>query len=101
HHNPPHLHSFPTRRSSDLYGKPQSKRTSRAKAQEPEESVPNGVNVVQSMQSKPSTTPESASRPANASSAATAVKTACTTTRRPRSEEHTSELQSLRHLVCR
>src|SRR5438045_8079322 len=59
------LHSFPTRRSSDL-GRSRRGRRTRARAGPP-----------------PSGSRARSSRPA------------------ARSEEHTSELQSLRHLVCR
>src|SRR5438045_4921140 len=71
------LHSFPTRRSSDLTGS--ARRAARG-------------------------------RPSSTGSASVATYNACPLHCRPstaccawvlRSEEHTSELQSLRHLVCR
>src|SRR5438045_9515134 len=65
------LHSFPTRRSSDL----------------------NGLRPVCAIRSRSPWIQERApcSRPS----------TAAISSRPTRSEEHTSELQSLRHLVCR
>src|SRR5258705_5607318 len=50
----------------------------------------------------PSTNPPStASRTTRAGSSASTTPTSCASNRSDRSEEHTSELQSLRHLVCR
>src|SRR5205814_8106117 len=67
------LHSFPTRRSSDLSSRPV-----------PSSKATMSVNVP----------PMSAARRVRGE--------ACCEVRWPvRSEEHTSELQSLRHLVCR
>src|SRR5436305_11332250 len=73
-----HLHSFPTRRSSDLKGRRRDRSpygTSRRGAISP---------------------------PASASSRRAGTCLPRTATRTPpRSEEHTSELQSRPHLVCR
>src|SRR5437870_8502589 len=66
----PDLHSFPTRRSSDLFGI--------APGQPP------------SMNPTP-----------NSSSCRAMTSLSATLRLRPRSEEHTSELQSRGHLVCR
>src|SRR5262245_66447348 len=78
HHNTRDLHSFPTRRSSDLGGA-------------------GGAAGVPSMG-----TPRLA---AAQKRACTQCFPACKRVSAPlpdeRSEEHTSELQSLRHLVCR
>src|SRR5205814_4545617 len=91
-HHYHHLHSFPTRRSSDLHG-----------------DAGHHLLAFTALRTRtrpplgPGTAPFTSSRLRSAS--------ACTTSRlsvvtfsapmRPRSEEHTSELQSLRHLVCR
>src|SRR5690625_6098774 len=82
--HPPHLHSFPTRRSSDLfYGGERAYR-------------------VVSGQTLASSDP---TRPPPANPAAAPAKPGPRLERRPRcrprSEEHTSELQSRGHLVCR
>src|SRR5205814_9453994 len=71
----PHLHSFPTRRSSDLARSCSRWPTSRR-------STPGGSRPVTSRTATRATPP-----PGRCG--------------RRRSEEHTSELQSLRHLVCR
>src|SRR5205814_6505215 len=78
--NPPPFHSFPTRRSSDLSSrKITTGRCARARAN-----------------SSATLRPDSPSHFSMRSLALTARKPAPI-----RSEEHTSELQSLRHLVCR
>src|SRR5687767_15557140 len=66
------LHSFPTRRSSDLLATPPS---------------PSWATIRPSSSASPSTRPSPMLPAASACSA--------------RSEEHTSELQSLAYLVCR
>src|SRR5438045_6246148 len=90
------LHSFPTRRSSDL------------KRKSVEEVA--GEEFSRSAMPKPCDQRGSPSRTTAAESPgmlfadiklATAFSMAARFSRGRRSEEHTSELQSLRHLVCR
>src|SRR5205814_4276027 len=77
HRPPPPLHSFPTRRSSDLYTL---------------QSVTSLVEARAPMwRCAAPTAPRSGS----------SRRWASAWSSRGRSEEHTSELQSLRHLVCR
>src|SRR5688500_19273394 len=73
------LHSFPTRRSSDLKTWP-SPRTSRAK--------------------RPRTTTSGSSTSTSRPRGSSVIRWT-TSSSRPRSEEHTSELQSPCNLVCR
>src|SRR5438045_7405696 len=78
----PDLHSFPTRRSSDLYANSSASRP----------------------RSRRALTHSSGSASSAPADVAKASSIAAASTRRmsvQRSEEHTSELQSLRHLVCR
>src|SRR5205814_9483951 len=89
--DPRELHSFPTRRSSDLRedGRPTAARSvapARARARQ------RGDRARRSPSRAPAPLPRTA-----------AASTTSTARGRPsrRSEEHTSELQSLRHLVCR
>src|SRR5205814_4426855 len=93
-HSPPpyhHLHSFPTRRSSDL---PPS-RMARCWLSPPATSTSLSPSIGTSRSSRISPRlilPSSFSEP---------YRIACERFSPSRSEEHTSELQSLRHLVCR
>src|SRR5207244_12707122 len=85
--HPPHLHSFPTRRSSDLCSPPTWRPPRSGTAASPP--CANGWRrraEYEGCASSPSI------RPATISSAGRCRK---------RSEEHTSELQSPDHLVCR
>src|SRR5262245_64725781 len=77
-----HLHSFPTRRSSDLLG---------SLSRPPAERFPPRFPALQSH--GPAKSPKSRPR--------VLLLLGRSYFRRHRSEEHTSELQSLRHLVCR
>src|SRR5205814_8356894 len=81
HHR--HLHSFPTRRSSDL-----------PSPHDAADALAVAICHVHSM------TPARAMAGA-ASRLGAAATVVATTKATSRSEEHTSELQSLRHLVCR
>src|SRR5207253_8836693 len=85
---PRFLHSFPTRRSSDLVTPHTRERSSPAQSREPSPSVqtsaPRLSQATRSTRRKP---PRNSCSPTSSSSA--------------RSEEHTSELQSRGHLVCR
>src|SRR5690348_17655984 len=78
------LHSFPTRRSSDL-----------RKAVNPQMSMPCTRNAGPAEPDGCRTR----SRLAGSARSASGIRTAAVTS--PRSEEHTSELQSPVHLVCR
>src|SRR5690606_40204476 len=99
HCDPRALHSFPTRRSSDLARRSTPAATEEASARRP----PGMANNETSM-----ATSDSANDPlrradaplrttTNGDNAMTALKTESST----RSEEHTSELQSRENLVCR
>src|SRR5437899_10097814 len=81
----PDLHSFPTRRSSDLSG---LRRSLVAKPPASPESLLDRFGP------HPAYTPPGGWQDESRNPAERLVKT-------HRSEEHTSELQSLRHLVCR
>src|SRR5205814_10135938 len=95
------LHSFPTRRSSDLLARTTSASSRlsmvrpnlRVKWPDPPPRVSPATPVVETM-------PKGTARPKGwvAWSTSPDVQPGPT---RTRSEEHTSELQSLRHLVCR
>src|SRR5207253_11507164 len=82
--HPRHLHSFPTRRSSDLRGAERSRspviRTTRST-----------TLAITPFSTKPTAASSISKAPTRAPSPATPW----------RSEEHTSELQSRGHLVCR
>src|SRR5205823_7543315 len=86
------LHSFPTRRSSDLGRRRKSAPSRRA-----------STRVVCASPSpgrwRPTQTPTRPTRRGPAR--AWTRRTGSTSVWRPRSEEHTSELQSLAYLVCR
>src|SRR5438045_7831704 len=83
-HSPPRdLHSFPTRRSSDLVPDRNAARATRRTRRR----SPRLARVDGACCSLPS--------PWHAANRSQALRPG------PRSEEHTSELQSLRHLVCR
>src|SRR5205814_9158172 len=89
HH--PSLPSFPTRRCSDLSGFDRSAPAAttirrRSAASPSSESRPRHVRV---------------QTPASVSIQSVSQTSVISHGSRPRSEEHTSELQSLRHLVCR
>src|SRR5205814_9346086 len=87
-HRPPlALHSFPTRRSSDL--PPCSARIRKTIGRIARRSASSDGRNRATSASIPR-------RPVSKQSPAL-----CLTSSRARSEEHTSELQSLRHLVCR
>src|SRR5205814_10607857 len=80
----PHLHSFPTRRSSDLIAHSVDQdRRRRINPSTPTRSA------------KPCSVPFLSNPDLKGKGPSTASQTSW------RSEEHTSELQSLRHLVCR
>src|SRR5207253_10540813 len=77
------LHSFPTRRSSDLGGMP-------------------GPSSCTSIRTRPCSSVRRTSTRPRSSAYLSAFSTRFTSTcRSRRSEEHTSELQSRGHLVCR
>src|SRR5205814_8231451 len=80
---PPDLHSFPTRRSSDL----EANVAIISMAQQARPNVTGQTEDLRAQFKKVSATVVTMKPPGK-------LKT-------PRSEEHTSELQSLRHLVCR
>src|SRR5690606_41702657 len=84
--DPRDLHSFPTRRSSDLHwrGQQRQRLAPPAAADQPGHEVGAGIAVVQGVVEVEHDQP-----------AAGRVRL------RPRSEEHTSELQSRENLVCR
>src|SRR5207244_11083851 len=82
-----HRHSFPTRRSSDLSGRPSTASITK-KNRCPPSSIGTGRRF---------NTPRLMLMIAVKNASAPAPCRAC----RPRSEEHTSELQSPDHLVCR
>src|SRR5205814_9543693 len=85
---PPALPPFPTRRSSDLRERPRSALRPRVSPRATSARAHHSRNVLRAGPSAPAGVPSfEHHRPARA-----AVR---------RSEEHTSELQSLRHLVCR
>src|SRR5438045_65525 len=93
------LHSFPTRRSSDL-GPKQSIPLSRRASATPATSGPSGPTTTRSASSSCASPTTAAG--SEASSGSTGTSDAMPTLPgAQRSEEHTSELQSLRHLVCR
>src|SRR5205814_8831963 len=80
------LHSYPTRRSSDLT-------TTAASGLRP---------AMRHLMSKNFSAPRSAPNPASVSTTSHSVSASRgSAPTSGRSEEHTSELQSLRHLVCR
>src|SRR5438874_4637432 len=88
-HSPnPHLHSFPTRRSSDLFNAAGFTAKMTATADAYRQSVPQKKEQVeqQSEADKPKPDEEQAAKQGQ---------------QQFRSEEHTSELQSRRDLVCR
>src|SRR5205085_10366266 len=88
--HPPHLHSFPTRRSSDLPCRPISKVCRRGSGYNasampsPRGGVPSSTASLFACRRRPSR-----------------CSTPCAQHWRTRSEEHTSELQSQSNLVCR
>src|SRR5205814_3619171 len=86
--HPRALHSFPTRRSSDLA----SRDRTRCSPCMSGTNCPPARSAWQAEYTIPT--------PIRCASRSTA-KGATALPRTPRSEEHTSELQSLRHLVCR
>src|SRR5690606_39382581 len=86
------LHSFPTRRSSDLASPPPTPATPTARRPTPRPRAASWCCRAASTESTPASSPTS-------SSARTTRTRAPTTVRR--SEEHTSELQSRENLVCR
>src|SRR5205814_8840442 len=85
------LHSFPTRRSSDLSGAPAPRR--------PHGDVARRLRPHGPACEPAATTP--ASRRIGTAGSAGRRAARRTPPHVARSEEHTSELQSLRHLVCR
>src|SRR5205814_9620324 len=97
--HPPHLHSFPTRRSSDLFveqqcsafGKLETTGAAFDRAGECPFFVPEDFAFNQSFGNRGAIDGHKWFRPAWTEFVNCAR----------RSEEHTSELQSLRHLVCR
>src|SRR5205823_12376480 len=92
------LHSFPTRRSSDL----SRRENSVAKSLYSDDSVVGGgVPGTFSPFIEAATTRNPRTRETSASVASRAISRRITGSSRSRSEEHTSELQSLAYLVCR
>src|SRR5205814_9724470 len=87
----PHLHSFPTRRSSDLPMLCTPRVVTRKRAEELEARIP-------TCSAKTGSCPQPLCRPPLQNVAPVCDAGRCVA---QRSEEHTSELQSLRHLVCR
>src|SRR5207244_12603548 len=87
----PHLHSFPTRRSSDLA--PSAAGARRV--------VPDRVDAPARRPAGPRPARRQRVRPGGEGIRAGASQTAEAGCVPPRSEEHTSELQSPDHLVCR
>src|SRR5207253_6033170 len=88
HLPPPDLHFFPTRRSSDLA------------------SASSASSLARSRTTRPSSTRGRTPRSASARSSccrekSTSRSISCASATSARSEEHTSELQSRGHLVCR
>src|SRR5437899_740299 len=98
---PPYPHSFPTRRSSDLSPLHSRSTTSSPSTRRPTRSFGSCPSARFSTSRYPSPTPKT-KRPSEITSrvaSCSAISTGwCSGSR---SEEHTSELQSLRHLVCR
>src|SRR5205823_14585136 len=96
-HSPPH--SFPTRRSSDLAWRGAHGLRSRTPPTDERHDRPaDQTSMLRATAPPPPRQREASPRPPpRARSAWTSV----TSTRAPRSEEHTSELQSLAYLVCR
>src|SRR5205814_4444494 len=95
-----HLHSFPTRRSSDLSratecSQPMTTRSRNVRASENRRS-----STYRKPARETTTIIRLESNPATCSTSEWGQIT-CSTKKLGRSEEHTSELQSLRHLVCR
>src|SRR5205823_13084331 len=89
------LHSFPTRRSSDL-----CLALARTKAWRPATTeTPRARNARIHQRNRPCrrAAPRKTCRPGRS----TSLTRRCATARSIRSEEHTSELQSLAYLVCR
>src|SRR5205814_10499206 len=90
--NPPHLHSFPTRRSSDLKTDHRTRALAYGRAmEEMAQRYPQDVEVLAfyALSLQATADPKDKTYVNQKRSAEI------------RSEEHTSELQSLRHLVCR
>src|SRR5205814_10552933 len=90
--------SSPTRRSSDLDNAPSASRSSSA----PTASSPAGAAAAAASSSSTSRGRRASCRKRlRQTLCAIAISQCCGRFRQERSEEHTSELQSLRHLVCR
>src|SRR5205823_14211216 len=93
-----HLHSFPTRRSSDLTTSPRAASPENAVSPLISRTLPNRPMAVKvgPDRRKGAMWPPSTSR-------SSSVRVSCRSTagQYDRSEEHTSELQSLAYLVCR
>src|SRR5207244_11060044 len=90
-----YLHSFPTRRSSDLetHGK-----AGKSAAGVKQVTIP---TVPQPSAAQDAATPQIKDQTGNVPAESQAGHKAGTTATKSRSEEHTSELQSPDHLVCR
>src|SRR5205814_9042529 len=92
-HTPPHLPSFPTRRSSDLEAGLARRAHGGRHGLEIESA--HGTFVLHLCEEKPTDQGREVADPVEYGRAGGGPPTL------HRSEEHTSELQSLRHLVCR
>src|SRR5207253_3942922 len=98
HVHPPHLHSFPTRRSSDL------KNDAHAAAAENAKQLITGNRfdiVGLNSRRRQTAIDRTAIEPPDFRAVQRRRLRAVTQVRLRRSEEHTSELQSRGHLVCR
>src|SRR5687768_17804320 len=93
-HDHQDLHSFPTRRSSDLAS------LTRSSTASTEPSAPTTASTVLEMSPRAGTPHTSWSMTPSRSRSLRASTSMCVEYP-PRSEEHTSELQSRLHLVCR
>src|SRR5699024_11387557 len=96
-----HLHSFPTRRSSDLQALCLSKDIMRALIYSKNSRMPRIVHVRDTLMSEPDAPALQFSRPALNVASSTTIQHTLDHMRARRSEEHTSELQSRFDLVCR
>src|SRR5207244_10766386 len=85
-------HSFPTRRSSDLICRTSARASTRSSTRWPTASSPRASTASR---------PSSAIGQTRSAGRTSKDRCCCTATRVSRSEEHTSELQSPDHLVCR
>src|SRR5205823_14680406 len=92
HLHPPHLHSFPTRRSSDLHRREHRRLLRGTLRRDVRPCEPLRPRCASSGRQRPD---------ALRTSGTWSPRRAPADRGQPRSEEHTSELQSLAYLVCR